>query len=141
MDTKKFFKDLNRMCETLSDEDKCSNEGCPIYKKYYIPSYNSQSCYHAVCRHSEEIIDIVEQWAKDNPIKTRQSELLKIFPRVHIDNNIIDLCPAALDSDFTCKLNTFRISCGECRKKYWLEEIKDNIDMLAQKNFTNTMKY
>lgn len=123
MDTKKFFKDLNRMCETLSDEDKCSNEGCPIYKKYYIPSYDSQSCYHAVCRHSEEIIDIVEQWAKDNPIKTRQSELLKIFPNVERDEEgVAIICPKRIDTNFKCRTNNAK--CSQCCKDYWSKEIE-----------------
>lgn len=31
-----------------------------------------------------EMISIVEQWSKDHPIKTRQSEFLKMFPMTYM---------------------------------------------------------
>jgi hypothetical protein len=76
----------------------------------------------------EETISKVEQWAKDHPVKTRQSELLKIFPDAKIDDDgILAFCPDAfspkeIDDEHCHKYN----KCEECRKDYWLTEATDN---------------
>lgn len=64
-----------------------------------------------------------EELSKENSTKTRQLEFLKIFPKARTDDNIIDLCPAVLNSDFTCKLKTYCTSCSTCRKNYWSKKV------------------
>lgn len=77
----------------------------------------------------EETISKVEQWAKDHPIKTRQSEFLKIFPETAVRDGVIFLCPkltcqtlAGTDSISRCERN----DCAKCRREYWLAEVTDN---------------
>ena len=76
----------------------------------------------------EETISKVEQWAKDHPAKTRQSEFLKMFPKATICNNVLSLCPKFyclnfLGTDFQeCKAT----NCDKCRCEYWLTEVTDN---------------
>lgn len=73
-------------------------------------------------------IAIVEKWKKDNPVKTRQSEFLKMFPDAKIDDDgILSFCPDAfspkeIDDEHCHKYN----KCEECRKDYWLVEVTDN---------------
>ena len=68
----------------------------------------------------------VEQWAKDNPIKTRQSEFLKIFPNVQIQDDVIQVCPKAISCNYRSKENCYEINCLDCKRKFWLTEVTDN---------------
>lgn len=76
MDAVEFFKTVNRICK-----NKDCNER-PVYK-------NNTCCMIGFDDDSiesiEETVSKVEQWAKDHPIKTRQSEFLKMFPNADID--------------------------------------------------------
>lgn len=50
-----------------------------------------------------------------------QSEFLKMFPRANRgEDGLIVFCP----KDFDSKIECGRDPCGECRKKYWLEEVE-----------------
>lgn len=107
MDVLEFANIQRRMCKTY-----VSCKGC--------------SLNHGFCRlangtkeRDEEIIDVVEKWAKEHPIKTRQSEFLKLHPHTTLDNDgIIRACVSDMECDFICNGN-----CVKCRKDYWLEEI------------------
>ena len=72
---------------------------------------------------------LVERWAKDHPRRTRQSELLKLFPRVDMTaDGVIAFCPENMDSTFVCPIkerDCYDPECGDCRKKYWLEEVEE----------------
>ena len=76
----------------------------------------------------EETVSKVEQWAKDHPVKTRQSELLKLFPKATVSDHVIALCPKLyctqfLGTDFQECEGT---NCAKCRREYWLAEVTDN---------------
>lgn len=66
----------------------------------------------------EEIVRCVDQWAKEHPVKTRQSEFLKMFPNARIDDGVIFLGPCAIDKSHKCKLD-----CKKCCRDYWLQEV------------------
>lgn len=74
------------------------------------------------------LVDLVEKWSKEYPIKTRQGVFLEQFPNVRIDiNNIIDISPCRVDqkqyplnSKNCCKF----MSCSECRRKFWMQEVE-----------------
>ena len=58
--------------------------------------------------------------------KTRQSEFLKLFPRALKDlNGVPRLCPQEVDLSFPCPRIVKNNPCANCRKKYWLEEVRD----------------
>ena len=78
----------------------------------------------------EETISKVEQWAKDHPVKTRQSEFLKMFPNAYL-KTITRLLPCSLDKTLkplrcakygylstTCR-------CDRCRDDYWNEDVSE----------------
>lgn len=73
----------------------------------------------------EEILKNMEQWAAEHPFKTRQSELLRLFPDARTIKGIIDFCPYSFDPDYCkehCK-NCDSTNCFGCLKKFWLEEL------------------
>lgn len=52
--------------------------------------------------------------------KTRQSEFLKIFPKVGLKEGVIDICPLFLDKSANC----IKVNCRVCKKDFWLAEVK-----------------
>ena len=52
--------------------------------------------------------------------KTRQSEFLKIFPKVGLKEGVIDICPLILDKSANC----IKVNCRVCQKDFWLAEVK-----------------
>ena len=71
------------------------------------------------------LVSQVEQWAAEHPVKTRQSEFLKLFPyaRVKKANGLPIVSPCDLDVKLAGKCEG--IPCQECRKKFWLAEVED----------------
>ena len=109
MDAVKFYKAFKRMCDKTDCKDCLLDQKC-------LPSANVEP---------EEVVELVEEWAKDNPVKTRQSEFLKMFPDAKInDDGILAFCPGAFSQKekYCHKYN----KCEECCKDYWLTEVTDN---------------
>lgn len=121
MDAVKFIKEINRLCEAQEDCKDCPLIGhaCDVNTATIMSCYNIESV--------QKMVQIVEEWAKENLVKTRQSELLKIFPDARIDSGIIDFCPKGFlqegAGDAYCGKHS---KCKECRKDYWLTEVTDN---------------
>ena len=126
MDAVEFLKEKDRMCRTIlivgGFVGRCDE--CEIGKR----RASGQTCDKYIVKHPEEAVAIVEQWAKEHPRKTRQSEFLKMFPRMSMTaDGIIAFCPDSMDSEFECPRKTrdnIDPICGECRRKYWLEEVE-----------------
>ena len=76
-----------------------------------------------------EIVERVEQWAKEHPIKTRQSEFLKKWPDAEIGGDgLLSIAPCQLnvkllqcESQEDCEE---RGVCDKCRRDFWLKEIE-----------------
>lgn len=96
MEKQEFIKTLERMVEFYS-----SHENFSPYK--YMES-------------------AVGRWAKAHPVKTRQTEFLKQFPRADCsDSGIINICPQEIDTTIACHAEE---DCKNCCKRYWNEEIE-----------------
>ena len=76
-----------------------------------------------MCEDAEKAVKIVEQWAKDHPVKTRQSEFLKMFPNAAKNGRVLDFCPKDLDIDYMPPKRCENISCSACKTDYWNEEV------------------
>lgn len=111
MDAIRFIRERNRMCHTFE-----SCEGCPAFNSYNSNSWN------------EKLVAIVEQWSKEHPRKTRQSEFLKQWPEASIDESgVLEVCPMELsatyrDGDGDCN-NTEKL-CVDCRHEFWMREVE-----------------
>lgn len=116
MDAVEFIKTVNRLCKNL----RCKE--CPVYKERIctvgFDDYSVKSI--------EETVSKVEQWAKDNPVKTRQSEFLKMFPNAPKSGRVLDICPKDLDIEYMPPKRCENISCSDCKTDYWNEEVTDN---------------
>lgn len=116
MDAVEYEKTKYRLCRS---KDSCFE--CPLQDK------ENCGCIADTIEYVENAVPIVEQWAKEHPVKTRQSEFLKAFPNAPIDkgNGVLFVDPCTVDS--TQKGNKYcSISCTTCRKNYWLAEVTDN---------------
>lgn len=73
----------------------------------------------------ESYVKEVEEWAKNNPIKTRQTEILKMFPNAHIrSNGYVDIAPCILDAEVYKECSESPIECNECYKRFWGKEVE-----------------
>lgn len=121
MDAVEFLEEANRMHNF--DNQDCAK--CEINKR----RGGNLSCVEWTLNRPAEAVEIVERWAKEHPRKTRQSEFLKMFPRVSMTaDGVIAFCPESMDSTFVCPIkerDCYDPECGDCRKKYWLEEVEE----------------
>nr|DAG99426.1 MAG TPA: NADH-ubiquinone oxidoreductase [Ackermannviridae sp.]DAV58898.1 MAG TPA: NADH-ubiquinone oxidoreductase [Caudoviricetes sp.] len=119
MDAVEFFKTVNRLCENQSCRE------CPVCKEGVCMVMNMVRIDGGLVESIEETVSKVEQWAKDHPVKTRQSEFLKLFPNATIDedNGILCIKPCTIDESIGC---TNGKGCDDCYRKYWLTEVTDN---------------
>ena len=111
--------DYARMCNT---ENKYCRE-CPLSESN---TNANLSCDEYLLKYPDKANEIILKWCKEHPVKTRQSEFLKMFPNaVRFENsNIIAIKPCDMDKDYAS--NPCTLTCEECFKKYWLAEVKEN---------------
>lgn len=126
MDAVEFFKEAKRYCKwcknTTQDGKKRLCDVC------YFGKLNDIFNLHpmAYCK----FVETVEQWAKEHPVKTRQSEFLKMLPNARLDaTGCLMLCPMdVMGREYVSKnipgcINN-GIICGKCKRDFWLKEIE-----------------
>lgn len=112
MDAVEFLRYFRRMCWTYEEPccENCKLEGGGC-------DFTNLDCDH------EKAVRIVEKWAKEHPVKTRLSELKKLFPSASAqEEGYIDLCIKFFDSTVSCKDSK---GCHECKKKFWFTPIEE----------------
>ena len=109
MDAIEFVKQLRRMNE----------QGVPKNRFIY-------PCAGQETDSPEEVVAEVEEWAKEHPVKTRQSVFLKLFPNAPIYTNThnVALDPCLIDTTLRGHCPTGR-GCDICRREFWLAEVED----------------
>lgn len=113
MDAVKFVKTLGRMCNA-----ECIK--CEFWKR----RGKWESCNSWQKNHPEEAVAIVEKWAAEHPVKTRQSVFLKHYPDARIlVHGCLNTCPMDVFSDTGINCNAQ--PCFECKKAFWLAEVED----------------
>ena len=111
MKEKATLYDFARMCR--AHVDAC--EKCPLWNEACTVSLMSGIVL-------DKVNEIILNWCKEHPIKTRQDEFLKMFPNARIGTNgAIGICPLYANKNFSCK--EIKINCKECRKEFWLAEV------------------
>ena len=115
MDAVEFLKEKERMCR----EHDCFD--CPLGKKN---NERELGCPALENQYPETAIAIVEQWSREHPIKTRQSEFLKMFPNAKLDQNgYVLIQPCHIEaSQRNLEMCDRMPSCTDCRKAYWFAE-------------------
>ena len=110
MDTVEYVKQRERMCDYY---------GCPAR------DYERCSSLDGIFK----LVPIVEQWSKEHPLKTKQSEFLKQWPDTEIsDDGLPSIAPCQLDIELihgkAQKDCEDRGVCDKCRHDFWLKEIE-----------------
>ena len=124
MDAVKYFKTKAKMCSSF---ESCND--CPLDE---INKTSDVNCFES--GREEEAVAIVEKWAAEHPIKTRQSEFLKMFPnirRVH-NTDIIDVCPRSLRELSSDDCLRYAV-CLDCKKDYWFAELPEEENRQSEK--------
>ena len=114
MDAVEFLKALGRLCNNY-----LCGDNCPL-----IDSCDDESDDGYVRK-----VQIVEKWAKEHPVKTRQSEFLKQWPDAEVgDDGYPSVAPCQLYKDIEEKdengICCKNCGCDKCRRDFWLKEIK-----------------
>lgn len=108
-----FQKESNRLCKAYR---VIGCEKCPLHK-CHCATYKGLTDFAYV-------YDAVSAWSDSHPIKTRQSEFLKMFPNANLCRDVIDISPCSIEKEMR-KCCGDR-NCGECKRTYWLAEVTDN---------------
>ena len=120
MDALEFFKARKRMCEATK---------CASCKLYHVQGGCCISPENEKIDAFEEAIAIVEQWAKDHPIKTRQSVFLEQYPEARIgDDGVLQIYPCLISASHrNARGNcvTMRRKCPDCRREFWMQEVEE----------------
>lgn len=118
MDAVEFFKTANRLCKNRSCREcpVCKDGVCMVMHAFRKDDNDD------LVKSIEETVSKVEQWAKDHPAKTRQSEFLKMFPNADIGN----ILPCNLDKTLLRPHCNDDGGCVICMREYWGKEVSDN---------------
>ena len=110
MDAIEYVKQRERMCDYYMN---CGD--CPAGKYERCASLNE----------IPNLVPIVEKWAKEHPVKTRQSEFLKMFPNASVGyNGTLVICPSQADTEAVAECIRSERNCDKCKRDFWLKEIE-----------------
>lgn len=113
MDAVKYLKEYNRMCS----KETCTS--CPLRDLE-----KDGFCKDILIKYPEQAVSVIEKWSSEHPMKTRQYELLELFPNVHIVNGYINICPKEVDQTLKDHIDCLKRSCNNCKEEYWLAEVE-----------------
>lgn len=106
MDAVEFLNEGTRMCHSYE-----SCVGCPMEQ-------TDDCCM--VSMNLKQMINIVEQWAKEHPVKTRQSEMLKLFPETEMIDDYVCICLSRFVEGYREPGQNCHMDCEKCKRDFWL---------------------
>ncbi len=114
MDAVEYVKQRERMCDYYGNCGDC-------------PASDYKGC--SSLNEIPNLVPIVEKWAKEHPVKTRQSEFFKQWPDAEIGcDGLPTVAPCQLNIELlqcaSQKDCEDRGVCGKCRCDFWLKEIE-----------------
>lgn len=119
MKEKATIYDYARMCRKYAILDCCH---CPLSRGN---NGLNEACDDFMRAFTDKTNEIILNWVKEHPVKTRQSEFLKIFSNAKIEaDGVSSICPRLVNKDFLCQAS--KKHCSDCCKNYWLEEVDEN---------------
>lgn len=117
MDAVEFLKTLSRMCN-------CECCDCEFRKRLSV----FETCTAWRKTHPDEAVAIVEQWAKEHPVKTRQSVFLEQWPEAFYSDGLLQICPACVTRRFRGRVGECVVepkNCQKCKNEFWLAEVEE----------------
>ena len=123
MDAVKYIKEFNRMVQLRENgycKILCNN--CPISKAMDEINGKYDGCTGFMRLYPEKAVEIVEQWAKENPVKTYRDDFFEKFPDAGIwkDGNPQTMWCNVYNKGMCTQER--RITCGNC--PMWDKEIE-----------------
>ena len=115
MDVIKYFKEKNRLLESLGKGDiRCSFiccSDCPISS-----NNNGKGLYCAAfeLEYPEEAVAIVEKWAEEHPQKTILTDFLEKFPKAYEAEVVWNVCNRHLGYEPCNNCGTEDEDCAIC---------------------------
>ena len=92
-----------------------------LQRKYKIENENKIVIH--VDEDANFLVNFIEEWSKEHPAKTRQSMFLEQYPNAKRDyQDILCVCPDEIFGDTVCQAS--RVSCSNCRHKFWMQEVE-----------------
>lgn len=109
-DKEKLLRDYGRMCLKPNCYD------CRIGEK---GGFNV-GCQRWISEHPEEAAEIIEKWAAEHPVKTRQDLFLEHYPK----SKPLHICPNDIEYVINpdCDNRDYGV-CMDCVNKYWSQEV------------------
>lgn len=116
--------DYARMCNSYNECNRC--------QLYHRNNKMNIKCDDFITENPDKANEIILNWCKEHPIKTRQSEFLKMFPNAEkLSNNVVNVSPCHVDKKLFVGLTTIDCiaskgynCCAQCKKEYWLAEVE-----------------
>ena len=125
MDAVEFLKEAKRYCKwcknTTQDGKKRLCDAC------YFEKLNDIFNLHPMAY--SKFVEIVEQWAKEHPVKTKQDEFFNQWPDAEIGyDGLPTVAPCQLNIELLqCESQDDcenRGVCDKCRRDFWLKEVE-----------------
>lgn len=119
MDAVEYLKTLCRMCH-------CECLKCEFGKRLR----GFETCTTWRKTHPEEAVEIAKKWAKEHPIKTRQSVFLEQYPETRLsEDGILLICPRTISAEYrgeddSCNRVNYGM-CADCRREFWSAEVEE----------------
>lgn len=119
-----LFEAYARMCRSYRD----CRDGCRMHEEGVLLKL---SCRTFIEEYPDKAKEIVEKWAEEHPIKTRQDAYLQLFPNALMDEDgILTVRPCFADKKmyYTCKKTKYMVintsqSVKYAKKKFWKTEV------------------
>ena len=110
--TVNYLRELKRIC----DGHRYSCGDCPLKE---ASRHAKCTCSDYAYAYPESVVEIVQEWSDEHPVKTRLDDLLEKYPNVEMDNGAPVFYPLRLGY---CK------DCSKCiakadRKECWYEPL------------------
>ena len=89
----------------------------------YVPSLDNTTE-----KNISDVVNVIETWSENNPIRTRQSVFLEQWPNAEIDcQGVIKIAPCDLDKTMhELSGYCYNIDCDDCRLKFWTQAVENN---------------
>lgn len=123
MEALEFIKYAKKMCAQYGVENQkhAFCQGCPAFTeedKICIANFQYDSC------DPNKAVKAVEKYVKENPIKTRNSEFLKHYPKADVlSNGVISVCPKLIEG-YNPSDGCYDTDCCDCKTEYWMQEVE-----------------
>ena len=116
MDAVEIMRTYSRMCDVES------TKGCIYCGLSYSANGTGEPCKKFIGNSPEKAIGVIEKWSAEHPVKTRQSEFLKMFPRAPLNpmnDMTIGIDPCDVDAKYKPHKGCDETLCSDCQREYW----------------------